>query len=343
MLVSGGGGETLDEALVLRVAQDRFELHLHGGLAVMDAVLRALSEAGAMVIDAGRAAEMGVLGNVLEGEIAVAVPSAVTETGVRLLAEQGETGLRGWAREWIEWLEGEGNGERMWQFHSAVQWLLTRSAALDRLLAPVRVAIIGAPNVGKSTLANALLGRPVSITSSIAGTTRDWVDAQAVFAARGAEAVTVPVVLVDTAGVREAPEEIEAESILRTHEQARAADVVVVLLDGTRAPTSEEGALLTGQVGRPVVVAVNKADRPAGWDYRELLPMGVAVSALEHRGLEVLMEAVLGQLDLAGVREGEPWAFSARQRGLLGQAAMVDSPARAMALLHSLTGDVTAS
>ena len=124
-----------------------------------------------------------------------------------------------------------------------------------------RVAIMGPPNAGKSTLANALLGRAVSITSEQAGTTRDWVDAQAVLVAGdGALAVHVPVVLVDTAGVRNTPDELERESIRRAHHQAAAADVLVLLLDGTRAVSAEETELLE-RYDR-AVVAVNKMDVP---------------------------------------------------------------------------------
>ena len=338
-------GTATDDALIVRMEHGKYELHVHGGPAVVAGVLESLQATGAKVIQPMEAATASWLGNVLEGEIVACADQAVTETSLRLLAAQGESGLHAWAKRWGAWLTDPANTGQTWKFHSAVQWVLERSEAFDRLLRPARVAIVGAPNVGKSTLANALLGRPVSITSAIAGTTRDWVDALVVFTnsefrIQNSELIVAPVVLVDTAGVRATTDAIETESIVRTHQQAGTADVVIVVLDGTRAPAAQEMALLAayGGGGGSLVVAVNKSDQPAAWDHAKSMPGSFAVSALAHAGLERLMAAVLEALDLNAVGEAETWVFTPRQKDLLERASVAEA-AEAAALLHQLLGD----
>ena len=225
--------------------------------------------------------------------------------------------------------------------------MLERSEALDRLLSPARVAIVGAPNVGKSTLANALLGRPMSITSEQAGTTRDWVDAVAVIAVKpeaGSQKreVAAPVVLVDTAGVRETGDALEVESIARTHVQARGAKVVMVVLDATRGVGEAEKELLAAYEDAARVVAINKMDLAgmggAGATAQEV--RGAArVSALEGTGLGELMGAVLEKLGLGELGEDEPWAFTMRQKRLLRRAAECGSREEAAGLTRELIGE----
>jgi tRNA modification GTPase len=322
-------GEVLDDALIVRVATDRLELHVHGGVAVVEGVMTALEAAGARV--------GGATSSTIEEDVTAALPLALTMTGARLVAAQGSEGLGAFVRDWTQRLE---RGEALWKLQSAVQWVLRRSERLRLLLDPARVAIIGAPNVGKSTLANALLGRTASITSDIAGTTRDWVESQCVFVwkpeARSQEPeVQVPVVLVDTAGVRETGDAIERVAIERTHEQVRGADAVVVVLDGSRPTTAAEMALVEsyGHEQIPRVVVANKADLASQGD---MSPGAVRVSALHSDGLDRLMRVVLQKLDLLEVDIVEPFAFTPRQRALLSALALSENPERAKAFLEHL-------
>ncbi len=324
-----GDDRVLDDALVVRIAGDRFELHVHGGEAVVAVVMKELAFVGAVQLSLTQAAERGIFGKGIAAEVNLALPRARTGTGLRLLSRQSTDGLARWARKWSVWLETHASEpERPGEFRAAVQELLARSSTLMRLLIPARVAIIGPPNAGKSTLANALLGRPVAITSDIAGTTRDWVDAEAIFtytSAPGAEQMEVPVTLVDTAGVRLPRDELELEAIFRTHTQATAADVLILLLDGSQTVTSEEQALVYQYANRNSIVVFNKSDLGEGAsvslpepDKDAPLPqVPLHISAKLRSNLDALMGAVVRQLDLHGVDPGEPFVFAESQRELL--------------------------
>jgi tRNA modification GTPase len=332
-------GAILDDALLLRTAPDSYELHLHGGIAVTDAVLAALERAGAKRLSLEEARDRHLLApDPLRNELLHTLPRTTTITGARLLANQLTAGLTAWTRRWEQWLAANPSSNDLWRLHSAAQWLLLRSAALDALLTPPRIAIVGPPNAGKSTLANALLGRLVAITSDLPGTTRDWVDA----AARLVHAeVEVPVVLVDTAGIRETPDPLEQLSITRTHEQARQAAVLVLLLDATNLPSDDELTLLQAHPDLPTVLALNKTDAlPPGTPLPARFPHAVPVSAKTHAGLPVLMQALLTHLDLAAVDLDEPFAFTARQRVLLEELALTTDVPSARTLLQAvaLTG-----
>jgi tRNA modification GTPase len=322
-------GDVLDDALAVCVGADALELHVHGGVAVTDAVLRALAELGAARVDVAEARGRGIFGTGVAADVMLALPRAVTLTGARLVAAQVEGGIAAWARGWL----GSLGRQNLWQYQSAAQWVLARSESLAHFLDPPRVALVGAPNAGKSTLANALLGRPVAITSDLPGTTRDWVDAATTFVHGD---VQVAVTLVDTAGIRETADPLEQESIARTHRQAGRADVVVRVVDAlVRAGL---GAVAGGGSGRGAcdLVALNKCDlveRPPRVDVG--VPV-VAISAKCGDRLSELMSAVLRQLDVVQIMPGEPFAFCERQRELLGGMVACGEVAAAKVLLDTL-------
>ncbi|MFN0137469.1 MAG: GTPase [Phycisphaerae bacterium] len=144
---------------------------------------------------------------------------------------------------------------------------------------PYRIALVGAPNAGKSTLLNALAGEATSIVSEIPGTTRDWVEAPG-------EIGGFPVTWIDTAGLRDAADEIEAEGIARTRRLVEASDAVVLLIDPTGVGAD------AGAISRtPDVVLLTKTDRSA-IDHAAFERGGqhggrpIAISAITGHGLD---------------------------------------------------------
>jgi tRNA modification GTPase len=166
---------------------------------------------------------------------------------------------------------------------------LATADAAERLREGFTVVIAGPPNVGKSTLMNALAGREVAITSPIAGTTRDLIE---VFLdLRG-----YPVTLVDTAGIRDSADPIEQEGVARARRRARSADLTLWLDDGSGGPMPS--------VGSPVLNVLTKIDL-LGTDAPASAAAKFAISAKTGAGVDRLLDALA---DLAEERmsSGEP-------------------------------------
>jgi len=172
---------------------------------------------------------------------------------------------------------------------------LLRTAGEGRLLRRgIRAAIIGRPNVGKSSLLNRLLGRDRAIVSPIPGTTRDTIEETA--SVRG-----IPVVFIDTAGLRETADGIEAEGVRRGRDALAAAELILHVLDGSEPLEAFDRQLLAEFAGRPRLLARNKSDLPR----RLELPAGLAsldVCCLTGAGVEELKDAIKGTVWAGAIR-----------------------------------------
>jgi len=157
------------------------------------------------------------------------------------------------------------------------------------------VVIAGRPNVGKSSLFNALLGHDRAIVTETAGTTRDLVT-------ETCDIEGVRVTLVDTAGVRETSDRVEIEGVWRGARARDVADLVVVVLDAAEAMTSDDERLLTENSNRQNVLVANKSDQPSVWHRDD----AVLVSATSGDGLETLRRRIVTALGA-----GEPQRDSA--------------------------------
>jgi tRNA modification GTPase len=192
-------------------------------------------------------------------------------------------------------------------------------ARLDALLAcgrrgrlvreGLQVAIVGKPNVGKSSLFNALAGAGRAIVTPIAGTTRDLVT----------EVVDVDglrVTLVDTAGLREGGDDVEAEGVARARGARRVADLVLVVLDASRPLDGDDRIALNESTGLRHLVVLNKTDLVPGVQLR---PDSIPISALTGGGVDELRAAMARALDAEPSRDS-PAITNVRHLALMERA-----------------------
>jgi tRNA modification GTPase len=302
-------GETLDHALVLwfpgpasYTGEDAAELHLHGGRSVIAGVMEALTAVGLRQAEPGEFTRRAFLHGKMDLTAAEGIADLVAaETAAqrRQALHQADGGLAklygGWAERLarllahqeaaIEFAEDglptdldakarAGAGE----LRAEIEAHLADARRGELLREGLVFAIIGAPNAGKSSLLNALVGREAAIVSARAGTTRDIVEARLDLAG-------VPVTLSDTAGLREAGDEIEAEGIKRAERRAQEAQLVITVFAADQPPDAET----LRWVGSEALVLVNKCDlAPAPAAIADVPAM--AVSAREGIGLTTLRD-----------------------------------------------------
>ncbi len=277
-------GAAIDQAVVLWfpgpasfTGEDSAEIQSHGGRAVAEAIAAALSRVpGLRQAEPGAFSRRAFLNGKLdltEAEAIADLAAAETEAQRRQALAQAGGGLSvlydGWRARLIALrahLEAdiefpdEDIGDPVAQLSGQIVELGAEIAAHladarrgERLRDGLTVAVVGAPNAGKSSLVNALARRDVAIVSAEAGTTRDAIEVHL-------DLGGYPVILVDTAGLRAADGEIEAQGIARARVRAEAADLVLALFAADAEPDSETLALLDD---RTVVVA-SKADLAMG-------------------------------------------------------------------------------
>jgi tRNA modification GTPase len=292
------GGQIIDDPVVVALPDGGADVNLHGGPWVVRRVLDLARREGIEVCEQSRNAipeEFADGDTILEREIAAHLPLARTELGLRVLLAQ--------ASAWEEFLSGKQASPA--PDRRAIRQMLD-DLSLVHLLHPPTVAIIGPPNVGKSTLANQLFGQERSITADLAGTTRDWVG-------EIANIDGLPVMLVDTPGIRETDDAIERTAIARSREQIERSQLVVMVLDAS-APLDSEVSAMLAAYPRAVVV-VNKSDMPSAWDASSL--NAIHTVATTDEGVGDLRRAIAGHFGCAEMDPGRLRWWTDRQRAVL--------------------------
>ncbi|MEB3302195.1 MAG: tRNA uridine-5-carboxymethylaminomethyl(34) synthesis GTPase MnmE, partial [Cyanobacteriota bacterium] len=335
-------GERVDEALLLLMRaprsftrEDVVELHCHGGLVVVRRVMELVLGAGARPAEAGEFSLRAVLSGRLDLTRAEAIGQLVAARSRRAaqLAMAGLAGglqlrissLRSTLLDQLSELEARLDfeddlppldtaavTEALRQAQAALSQWVADSRQGELLREGLRVAIVGRPNVGKSSLLNLLSQRDRAIVTELPGTTRDLLESELVLDG-------VPLTLLDTAGIRPTADPVEQLGIARSQAALASADVVLLLFDLSEGWTQADQAL-RDQVpgGVPLLVVGNKCDRlPAGGP---IDPAEVSLCALSGEGRQELAVALLERCGAAGL-QGLEVALNGRQRQLAAAAA----------------------
>ena len=324
--VRDADGETIDTGLALYfpaphsfTGENVLELHLHGSPVVLELAQRACVAAGARRAGPGEFSQRAFLNDKLDLAQAEAIADLIAASSeqaaraatrslsgafsdeVHALADD-VTDLRVWVEAALDFpdedidfiADGDVDG-RIRALIDTATALLERARAGRVLNEGLRIAIVGKPNAGKSSLFNALVRRDAAIVTEIPGTTRDVVRESVHLAG-------VPVMLADTAGLRDTNDPVEREGVRRARAELAEADLVLWVVDVTDpAPDHRPEATV------PVIRIDNKTDLAPGTNS----PDGVALSARTGAGLARLDRAVA---DAIGLHEAAGGEFTARQR-----------------------------
>jgi tRNA modification GTPase len=273
-----------EDVVVCRTGNDSVEVSCHGGRAAVNRILDSLTAAGAAIVD--WQTQLEKISSPFERELADAVSQATTTRTVTFLLEQSSGTLSNALNQMLQ-LDSP-------QLTSRLAELLAGSQFGQHLTQPWQVVIAGRPNVGKSTLINALLGYTRAIVFDQPGTTRDVVTGRTAFDGW-------PFQLADTAGIRNTNDELEQAGIERARRTVESADLVCLLLDTSHPSTPEDHALLTEfagaakKSGLPALVIAHKADLPSQWT-SPLPDNAIQVSSTTGDGVEELISRIIQTL-----------------------------------------------
>ncbi len=339
-------GEVLDQAVVLWLpgpstytGEDVAELHLHGGAAVLDGVADALTALRLRPAEPGEFSRRAFLNgrmDLVQAEAVSDLVAAQTAGQRRQALRQMEGALGRLYEGWADRLAGIlAHQEALIDFPDEdlppaveaglIAEIQALGTALDEHLADgaqgekMREGLVfvvqGAPNAGKSTLVNLLAGRDVAIVSPHAGTTRDALEVSLVLG-------DAPVTLVDTAGLRDTTDPVEAEGVRRARAKAAQADLILTLVSadadeaaGARTAFPETDATELSKRMPPRLLIATKTDLGPAYAGADL-----AVSALSGSGIRALRDRLAIFAARATTQAGPPPLTRQRHRALLGAA-----------------------
>lgn len=340
-LRAAAGGEILDLALVLwfpapgsYTGEDAAELHLHGGAAVLAGVCNALVVLGCRPAEPGEFTQRAFLHgklDLIQAEAIADLVAAETAAQRRQALRQADGALSGLYRDWtaqaarilahqeaaIEFemddlpsdLPAKARAEAA-RLAAEIERHLDDGRRGERLREGLSIAILGAPNAGKSSLLNALVQREAAIVSAQPGTTRDIVECRL-------DLGGVPAVLADTAGLRQTEDDIEREGVRRARARATEADLILAVFASDAHPDAETLAVAARPEAILVASKCDLAGTPTALHGRPL----IRTSARTGEGLSELRAA----LDSAAARQAglaeAPLLTRTRHRAALTEAA----------------------
>lgn len=329
--------------------EDVAELHCHGGVYLVRRVVGLALDRGARMAGAGEFTRRAFLNGRIDLTAAEAIADLVDARGDRALGlalnqMAGALAVKAAAMR-ASLIAIRANLEVEIDFSEEDITLPPRDAMTDSLTRVIddvvmlrdsfvrgrlmrsgaRAAIIGKANSGKSSILNLMVGAERAIVTPIPGTTRDVIE----------ESISIdgyPIVIQDTAGVRESADPVERIGIARTHSRAEEADLIIAVFDSTRPLDSDDIAVAAIVAGRPAVAILNKSDLPASIDDTALRGIGigapiVGLSAITGAGIENLRAQMGSRIEeLAGGTKTDSDRDVAisreRHRAALDQAAI---------------------
>ncbi len=318
--------------------EDVVEINCHGGMMPLQRTLSLLLDNGARQAEPGEFTKRAFLNGRIDLAQAEAVMDIISaKTGLSLRAANAQL-LGGLSREItmlrdalvsllasveagidfpeedIETATGKPLAEDISRLRDSINALLA-SYRYGRILRDgYATAIVGRPNVGKSSLLNALLRQDRAIVTDIPGTTRDVLEEYL-------NINGVPFRVLDTAGIRHSQDRVEQEGVRRSLAAIEAADIALVILDGSHPLTSEDHRVLEEVTGRQVIAVINKADLPQRIDNLDPAMVQVTLSCRTGAGLAELKQLLSGMVMKGAVSAREhAWAINQRHKTQLEQA-----------------------
>ncbi|GAF16279.1 LOW QUALITY PROTEIN: GTPase and tRNA-U34 5-formylation enzyme TrmE [Bacillus sp. JCM 19046] len=340
-------GEVIEESMVTVMRapktytrEDIIEINCHGGLVSVNRVLQAVLSHGARLAEPGEFTKRAFLNGRIDLSQAEGVMDLIrskTDRAMNVAMRQVEVGC-----------QIKLKGDRKYKLSQPLKTLITQStdaetitqdiikekmtpvlAEVESLLVTAKqgkvlreglaTAIIGRPNVGKSSLMNSLVHEAKAIVTDIPGTTRDTLEEYV--NVRG-----VPLRLVDTAGIRETEDIVEKIGVERSRQALKDADLILLVLNSAEPLTIEDEALFDAVSGMDVVVIVNKTDQKKRIDMEKVHQLAanrpvVTTSLLFEEGIDQLEEAISGLFFDGGIESHDlTYVSNARHIGLLNQA-----------------------
>lgn len=337
----------IDEAIALiftaprsYTGEDVVELSCHGGVYVMQKVLSAVIDEGAILAQPGEFTKRAFLKgkiDLIEAEAVMQLISAQGESAARaaLSAYKGALSnklqkiktdllhLSGHLAAWADFPEEDIPEVQTHELHEALKSVSEKLKALlddytkgKAIFDGISTAIVGRPNVGKSTLMNLLSQSEKSIVTPIAGTTRDIVE----------ETVSVNGImlrLADTAGIRETEDQIESIGVSRSLDKIKSAQLILVLFDSSEETTEEDLKLIELVKNIPSIAVVNKSDLPPRLDteiIKNSFSRLVFISAVKNQGIDKLKQAIIEVTGTDNLDFAAPLLANERQRASAFQA-----------------------
>ena len=339
--------ESIDEGIALffrsphsYTGENVVELSCHGGSAVSQAVLQACIEAGAQPAPAGEFTKRAVLNGRISLTQAEAVMDLISATSLQAAAaakaalsgtlftaiEKCKHKLLDLAGHLTAYVDYPEEGVEALELNNFISVLNEVENDLNELIdgynygvilqRGIQTAIVGSPNVGKSTLFNLISGFDRAIVTEIAGTTRDVVREKIQIAG-------IPLLIADTAGIRSTDDIVEKEGIKRSFDELEQAGLIIAVFDGSLPLGEEEFKLMKRCENKPALAVINKSDLGTKIVAEEIMPYFeeiISISAKEIESKKVIEKAVLKLLNLKEISANTAMVANERQLAMAVKA-----------------------